>query len=248
MRVFTLFLAALVTVASAVAVPAAEPEPEAEAFFQAVGGNHATIPYINKRDEPPTPVKREPEFANKDAQFYTNVFNNYPKTKKRELTNVRPLLTRDSDPTLVKRYPNTPTTGANAGRCGAGYGYYCGPWDNPYGGCCGGAGTVAVSLTPIGNFNLICEVTELKLFHNATQSRCGTSELHCAGACQRNYGWCTDPNFQLAFDIDTGDVLWDPVTNTVFDAGMGDGFIIFGYGKKNQQKPPPARTLPYDVL
>jgi len=203
MRVFTLFLAALVTVASAVAVPAAEPEPEAEAFYQAVGGNHYSIPYINKRDEPPTPVKREPDFANKDAQFYTNAFNNYPKTKKRELTNIRPLLTRDSDPTLVKRYPNTPTSGTNAGRCGAGYGYYCGPWDNPYGICCGGAGTVA--------------------------GRCGTSELHCAGACQRDYGWCTDPNFQLAFDIDSGDVLWDPVTNTVFDAGMGDGFIIYGY-------------------
>lgn len=141
MRTFVLFLTTFVAVASAVAVPVAEPEP----FYQALGGNHATIPYVNKRDEPPTPVKREPEFANKDAAHYTNVFNNYPKVKKRELTNIRPLLTRDSDPTLVKRYPNTPTTGTNAGRCGSVFGYYCGPWDNPYGSCCGGAGTVAVS-------------------------------------------------------------------------------------------------------
>lgn len=144
MHAYALFLAAFVAVAAAVAVPVAEPEAEAAAFYQALGGNHATIPYVNKREDAPTPVKREPEFANKDADFYTNVFTNYPKAK-RELTNIRPLLTRDSNPTLVKRYPNTPTTGANAGRCGSGFGYYCGPWDNPYGGCCGGAGTVAVS-------------------------------------------------------------------------------------------------------
>lgn len=61
---------------------------------------------------------------------------------------------------------------------------------------------------------------------------CGDGQSYCAGACQKEFGWCTEPRFQIAFDVDNGDVMWDPVTDNVFDANMGDGMIYFGYRKR----------------
>jgi len=122
-------------------------------------------------------------------------------TKKRELTNIRPLLTRTEEHMLFQRtYPDTPTSGPDAGKCGATAGYTCTAQMGP---CCGGYGTA--------------------------NNKCGDGQSYCAGACQPAFGWCTEPGFQIAFDVDNGDVMWDPVTDNVFDANMGDGMIYFGY-------------------
>jgi len=58
---------------------------------------------------------------------------------------------------------------------------------------------------------------------------CETDQEHCGGGCQSSFGFCYDPIFQLAYDVDAGDVIWDPVSDNVFDAEMGDGMIFYGY-------------------
>ncbi|RPB23161.1 hypothetical protein L211DRAFT_787448 [Terfezia boudieri ATCC MYA-4762] len=189
----------------AAAVPAAEAKAEGDPFFHALNVGYATIPYIDKRDAEPeieaTKVKREPFFVNKAAGYFTHTFN--PSPKKRELTNIRPLLTRSEEHMLFQRtYPDTPTTGPNAGKCGATAGYACTAQMGP---CCGGHGTA--------------------------NNMCGDGQSYCAGGCQRAFGYCTEPRFQIAFDVDNGDIMWDPVTDNVFDANMGDGMIYFGYRK-----------------
>lgn len=36
------------------------------------------------------------------------------------------------------------------------------------------------------------------------------------------------PDPQLAYDADVGDVIWDPITDNVFEAQIGDGIIYYG--------------------
>lgn len=147
-------VAAFVAVAAAAAVPAAEAKAEGDPFFHALNVGYATIPYINKRDEESeievTKVKREPFFVNKANGYFTYTFNPVP--KKRELTNIRPLLTRTEEHMLFQRtYPDTPTSGPDAGKCGATAGYTCTAQMGP---CCGGYGTANVCLLPV-----FCEIT-----------------------------------------------------------------------------------------
>ncbi|KAF8438258.1 hypothetical protein BGX38DRAFT_915741 [Terfezia claveryi] len=176
-----LVVSAFAAVATAAAVPAAEAKAEGDPFFHALNVGYASIPYINKREA-------EPEIE-------------ATKPKKRELTNIRPLLTRSKEHMLLQRtYPDTPTTGPNAGKCGATAGYQC---TAQMGICCGG--------------------------HGAANNMCGFDQAYCAGACQKVFGFCTEPGFQIAFDVDDGDVIWDPITDNVFDANLGDGLIYFGY-------------------
>ena len=140
----SIVVAAFVAVTAAAAVPAAEAEAKGDPFFQALNVGYATIPYINKRNAEPeieaTKVKREPFFENKAAGYFTHTFNPLP--KKRELTNIRPLLTRTEEHMLFQRtYPDTPTSGPDAGKCGATAGYTCTAQMGP---CCGGYGTANV--------------------------------------------------------------------------------------------------------
>ncbi|KAI5806852.1 hypothetical protein DFH27DRAFT_512191 [Peziza echinospora] len=57
---------------------------------------------------------------------------------------------------------------------------------------------------------------------------CGSGWGFCDGGCDQLYGDCVEPKFQMAFDADLGDVIWDPVTDNVFEAAPGDGFLYYG--------------------
>jgi len=136
--------AVFIAAAAAAAVPAAEAKAEGDPFFHALNVGYATIPYINKRDAEAeigvTKVKREPFFQNKATGYFTHSFNPLP--KKRELTNIRPLLTRTVEHMLFQRtYPDTPTSGPDAGKCGVSAGYTCTAQMGP---CCGGHGAANV--------------------------------------------------------------------------------------------------------
>ncbi|KAF8463089.1 hypothetical protein BDZ91DRAFT_698612 [Kalaharituber pfeilii] len=131
----------------------------------------------------------EPLYQNIDADYPTIYYDPNPSKKsKRDLSNIRPLLTRGA---MVEKRTSTPD-----GTCGPAHGYTCTTWG--YGMCCG--------------MNNLCD----------------QSYTSCGGGCQSAYGYCTEPTLQLAYDADFGDIIWDPVTDNVFDADLGDGMIFYG--------------------
>ena len=57
---------------------------------------------------------------------------------------------------------------------------------------------------------------------------CGASVDHCSGGCQSDFGVCAGAGLQLQFDAEIGDIIWDPSTGEAWDAGVGDGLIVYG--------------------
>lgn len=60
--------------------------------------------------------------------------------------------------------------------------------------------------------------------------RCGSDQNYCAGGCQREWGACYFPKLLHAWDADAGDLIWNPETNNVFEAEVGDGMLYYGNG------------------
>lgn len=129
--------AAAMPVADPEAAPKADPGP----FLYSLTNEFATIPFDpspKKRDVgPPSKVIRDPYLLNKNNGPQLTV--TFTPKNKRQLSNIRPLLTRSPESFLTERtLPSTPTEGTDARKCGAVAGYTC---HSGNGACCGGAGS-----------------------------------------------------------------------------------------------------------
>ncbi|KAI5799880.1 hypothetical protein EDC01DRAFT_523401 [Geopyxis carbonaria] len=60
---------------------------------------------------------------------------------------------------------------------------------------------------------------------------CGENAWYCGGGCRSDFGSCAKPYLQLQYDADPGDMIWDVVTDNVFDAEVGDGIAYYGSSK-----------------